>query len=156
MNGINKVILVGTLGRDPESRYTPNGLAVTTLSLATSEQWKDKQTGEKKESTEWHRVVIFGALAEIAAKYLKKGSQIYIEGSLKTRKWQNKEGQDQYTTEIVASVMQMLGGGRSEGGRTPAETTHSSPQAAPKEQASPAHSTRGQPKFDDFEDDMPF
>ena len=107
--GVNKVILVGTLGRDPETRHMPSGGAVTNLILATSEQWKDKQSGEKKEQTEWHRVVLFNKLAEIAAEYLKKGQQVYIEGALRTRKWQNKEGQDQYTTEIVASDMQMLG-----------------------------------------------
>ncbi len=108
--GINKVILVGTLGRDPETRYMPSGGAVTNLNLATSESWKDKQSGEKKEQTEWHRVVLFNKLAEIAAEYLRKGQQVYIEGALRTRKWQNKEGHDQYTTEIVASDMQMLGG----------------------------------------------
>jgi single-strand DNA-binding protein len=111
--GINKVILVGNLGQDPEVRYMPNnGGAVTTLSLATSEQWRDKQSGEMKEVTEWHRVVIFGKLAEIAGEYLRKGSQVYIEGQLRTRKWQGQDGQDRYTTEVVVSVngvMQMLG-----------------------------------------------
>lgn len=108
--GINKVILVGTLGRDPETRFMPSGAAVTKISIATSESWKDKQTGEKKEQTEWHRVVMFNKLAEIARDYLNKGQQVYIEGKLRTRKWQNKDGQDQYSTEIVADDMQMLGG----------------------------------------------
>ena len=110
MNGVNKVILVGTLGRDPEVKYGSNGNAIVNLSLATSETWKDKNSGEKQEKTEWHRVVIFGKLAEIAAEYLKKGSQAYFEGKLQTRKWQDKDGQDRYTTEIVAHQMQMLGG----------------------------------------------
>ncbi len=107
--GINKVILVGNCGKDPETRYMPSGGAVTNISVATSEGWKDKQTGETKERTEWHNVVFFNRLAEIAGEYLKKGSQIYVEGSLRTRKWQDKEGKDRYTTEIVANEMQMLG-----------------------------------------------
>lgn len=110
--GINKVILVGTLGRDPEVKYMPSGGAVANLSLATSERWKDKNTGEQKEITEWHRVVMFNRLAEIAGQYLKKGQQVYIEGKLRTRKWQDQGGQDRYTTEIMADDMQMLGGGR--------------------------------------------
>ncbi len=110
--GINKVILIGNLGQDPEIRYTSKGNTVTNLNLATSEKWKDKNTGENKEKTEWHRVVLFGKLAEIAAEYLRKGSQIYIEGSLKTKKWQDKNGNDRYTTEIIVNIngtMQMLG-----------------------------------------------
>ncbi len=124
--GINKVILVGNLGADPETRYMPSGGAVTNIRLATSESWKDKQSGEQQERTEWHRVVMFNRLGEIAAEYLRKGSQVYIEGSIRTRKWQGQDGQDRYTTEIVASEMQMLGGrggdmgggggGRSSGG----------------------------------------
>jgi single-strand DNA-binding protein len=113
--GINKVILIGNLGNDPETRYMPSGGAVTNVSLATSETWKDKQTGQPQERTEWHRVVFFNRLAEIAGEYLRKGSKVYIEGSLRTRKWQDKDGQDKYTTEIVASEMQMLdsrGGGQ--------------------------------------------
>ena len=132
--GVNKVILVGTLGRDPETRYMPSGGAVTNLNLATSEQWKDKQTGEKKESTEWHRVVLFNKLAEIGAEYLRKGQQVYIEGALRTRKWQNKEGHDQYTTEIVASEMQMLGGRPGGSGSSDSsfdEPQRSAPRAAP-------------------------
>ncbi|HHT3309640.1 TPA: single-stranded DNA-binding protein, partial [Enterobacter kobei] len=111
--GVNKVILIGNLGQDPEIRYMPNGGAVANLSLATSETWRDKQTNEMREKTEWHRVVIFGKLAEIAGEYLKKGSQVYIEGSLQTRKWQDQSGQDRYSTEIVVNIggsMQMLGG----------------------------------------------
>lgn len=107
--GVNKVILVGRLGADPDTRYTANGAAVTNLSLATSEQWKDKNTGERKEKTEWHRAVFFGKLAEIAGEYLTKGSQVYIEGRLQTRKWQDQSGQDRYTTEVVGNDMQMLG-----------------------------------------------
>ncbi|KYP94619.1 single-stranded DNA-binding protein [Rosenbergiella epipactidis] len=111
--GVNKVILVGNLGQDPEVRYMPNGGAVTNITLATSESWRDKQTGENKEITEWHRVVLFGKLAEVAGEYLRKGSQVYIEGQLRTRKWQDQGGQDRYTTEVVVNVggtMQMLGG----------------------------------------------
>ena len=107
--GVNKVILVGNLGKDPETRYMPSGSAVTNLTLATSESWKDKQSGEQQERTEWHKIAMFGRLAEIAAEYLRKGSQVYIEGKLRTRKWQDKEGKDRYTTEIVADEMQMLG-----------------------------------------------
>lgn len=116
---VNKVILIGNLGADPEVRYMPSGGAVANLRLATSEQWKDKNTGESQERTEWHRVVMFGRLGEIAGEYLKKGAKIYVEGRIQTRKWQNKEGQDQYTTEIVANDMQMLdgrGGGEGFGG----------------------------------------
>lgn len=108
--GINKVILVGNLGADPETRYTAGGAAITNIRIATSETWRDKQTGENQERTEWHRVVFFNRLAEIAGEYLRKGSQVYIEGSLRTRKWQDQGGQDRYTTEIVANEMQMLGG----------------------------------------------
>jgi len=114
MSGVNKVIILGNLGKDPELRFMPNGGAVANLTIATSESWKDKQTGEPREKTEWHRVVIFGKLAEITDEYLKKGSKVYIEGSLQTRKWQNQQGQDQYTTEVVvqgfSGVMQMLDG----------------------------------------------
>ncbi|MDY3307411.1 single-stranded DNA-binding protein [Psychrobacter sanguinis] len=111
MRGINKVIIVGNLGADPETRQFPNGGSVTNISVATSEQWTDKQTGEKREATEWHRISLFNRLGEIAAQYLRKGSQVYIEGSLRTRKWQDQNGQDRYTTEIRADQMQMLGGG---------------------------------------------
>ena len=116
--GINKVIVVGNLGGDPETRYMPSGAAVTNLTVATNESWKDKQTGEQKDRTEWHKVAMFGRLAEIAAEYLRKGSQVYIEGKLRTRKWQDQQGNDRWTTEIIADEMQMLGGrgGASGGG----------------------------------------
>jgi len=152
--GINKVILVGNLGKDPEVRYSPSGQAVANVTLATSESWKDKNTGEKQERTEWHRVVFFGRLAEIAGEYLKKGAQIYVEGRLQTRKWQDKEGQDRYTTEIVANEMQMLGS-RS-GAGAPAD--HSFNQDVPANEASsgggraPAKAAAGA----DFDDDIPF
>jgi single-strand DNA-binding protein len=130
MAGINKVILIGNLGNKPEVKYASNGNAITNLSLATSESWKDKNTGEKKEVTEWHRVSIFGKLAEIAGQYLDKGSKVYVEGQLKTRKWQNKEGQDQYTTEVVISgfngTLQMLDSKNSGG----AQNTSNAPQPA--------------------------
>jgi len=114
--GINKVILVGNLGQDPEVKYMPNGNAVCNITVATSESWKDKNSGEMQERTEWHRVVFFRRLAEIAGEYLKKGSQVYLEGRLQTRKWQDQQGQDRYTTEIIADNMQMLGGGNRSGG----------------------------------------
>ena len=110
MNGINSVHVVGHLGQDPDARYMPSGTAVTNLSVATSESWTDKETGEKKESTEWHRVAMFGRVAEVAAEYLRKGSLVYLAGKLRTRKWQDKDGNDRYTTEIIADQMQMLGG----------------------------------------------
>ena len=115
MASVNKVILVGNLGRDPETRYMPDGGAITNISIATTSTWKDK-SGEKQEATEWHRVAFFGKLAEIAGEYLKKGSQVYVEGKLKTRKWQDKEGVDKYTTEVIADAMQMLGGRQGMGG----------------------------------------
>lgn len=121
MRGVNKVIIIGTMGKDPEVRYTPNGNAIANLSVATSEQWTDKQSNQKQDRTEWHRVVIYGKLAEIAGQYLKKGSQVYLEGKLQTRKWQNKDGIDQYTTEIIIDghgTMQMLGGGSQQNNRT--------------------------------------
>jgi single-strand DNA-binding protein len=114
--GVNKVILVGYLGKDPEVRYMPSGTAVTNVTIATSEQWKDKQTGEQKERTEWHNIVFFNRLAEIAGEYLKKGSQVYVEGRLQTEKWQDKQGNDRYTTKIYANEMQMLGGRGGAGG----------------------------------------
>ena len=119
MGSVNKVILVGNLGADPETRYAPSGDAICNIRLATTDTWKDKASGEKKEATEWHRVSFYGRLAEIAGQYLKKGSQVYIEGSLRTRKWQDKEGQDRYTTEIVASEMKMLGSREGSGNASP-------------------------------------
>ncbi len=142
--GINKVILVGNLGQDPDTRYMPSGGAVTNFSIATSESWKDKQTGEQKERTEWHKVAMFGRLAEIGAEYLRKGSQVYIEGSLRTRKWQDRDGNDRYTTEVIANEMQMLGG-RGGGGGAPMGG-----DPGPASQPPPA------PKADEFDDDIPF
>jgi single-strand DNA-binding protein len=150
--GINKVILVGHLGKDPETKYMPSGGAVTNITVATSESWKDKTSGEKQEKTEWHRVVFFNKLAEIAGEYLKKGSQVYVEGSLRTRKWQNKEGVDQYTTEIVANEMQMLGGKPGSGGGGDYS------QASSGRSSSSQSSQQAQPAGMDvpFDDDIPF
>ena len=148
--GVNKVILVGNLGKDPEVRYMPNGNAVANITLATSESWKDKTSGEQQEKTEWHRIVMFRRLGEIAGEYLKKGSQVYIEGKLQTRKWQDNSGNDRYTTEIVASDMQMLGG-RSGGGSAEFSSNSASAQAAPA-QSAPAPAAAG----GDFDDDIPF
>jgi single-strand DNA-binding protein len=160
MASINKVILVGNLGRDPETRYLPEGGAVTNVSIATTDTWKDKTSGEKKEATEWHRVVFFNRLAEIAGEYLKKGSQVYVEGRLRTRKWQDKEGQEKYTTEIVCDTMQMLGGrqGMGEGGGRGADRGDSSERGGPPSEGRPAPSAAKKPagKFDDMEDDIPF
>ncbi len=123
--GINKVILIGNLGADPETRYMPSGSAVTNIRIATSETWKDKNTGDQQERTEWHNIAMFGRLAEIAAEYLRKGSQVYIEGRLRTRKWQDKEGNDRWTTEVIANEMQMLGG-RQSGAGAPAKVAEQS------------------------------
>jgi single-strand DNA-binding protein len=133
--GINKVILIGNLGKDPETRYTPAGLAITNITLATTDSWKDKQTGERQEKTEWHRVAMFGKLAEISAEYLRKGSQVYIEGRIQTRKWQDQQGQDRYSTEIVANDMQMLGGRAGAGAPAMGEDTHSRQPAQASEPA---------------------
>ncbi len=168
--GINKVILVGNLGGDPEVRYMPSGNAVTNVTLATSESWKDKQTGQMQERTEWHRVVFFNRLAEIAGEYLRKGSKVYVEGSLRTRKWQGQDGQDRYTTEIVASEMQMLdsrGGAGDAGGyqSQPDPMGYGQQQPAPRRQPAPQQQAPQQPQqapqqpapgFDDFDDDIPF
>jgi len=154
--GVNKVILVGNLGNDPDTRYSPNGSAVTKISVATAESWKDKQSGEKQEKTEWHRVVFFGRLAEIAKEYLTKGSQVYIEGRLQTNKWQGQDGQDRYTTEIVASDMQMLGGrGGGGGGGGTADWSNQQP-AQNSSQAQPQAAPASAPPADDFDDDVPF
>ncbi len=142
--GVNKVIIVGNLGNDPDTRYMPSGSAVTNLSVATNESWKDKQTGEQKDRTEWHKVAMFGRLAEIAAEYLRKGSQVYIEGKLRTRKWQDQNGNDRWTTEIVADEMQMLGGRM--GSDAPA-MNDSPPPSAPPPQGGGS---------EDFDDDIPF
>ena len=151
MASVNKVIIVGNLGRDPETRYLPSGEAVTNISVATTETWKDKASGEKKEATEWHRISFFGKLAEIAGEYLKKGSQVYVEGRLRTRKWQDKDGQDRYTTEVVAERMQMLGS-RAGSGEPRGEPAMESRTAEPK----PAAAKKPAGKFDDMEDDIPF
>jgi single-strand DNA-binding protein len=149
--GVNKVILVGNLGNDPETRYMPNGNAVTIITVATSIRWKDRDSGEQKERTEWHRVVFFRRLAEIAGEYLKKGSKVYVEGSLRKRQWE-KEGQKHYTTEIVADEMQMLDS-RGGGGAMPStgggSTTSSQPQSSKSQDFGP-------PPVEDFDDDIPF
>ncbi len=166
MASVNKVILVGNLGRDPEVRYTPEGSAICNVSIATTSNWKDKATGERREETEWHRVVFYNRLAEIAGEYLRKGRPVYVEGRLKTRKWQNKEGVDQYTTEIVADQMQMLGG-RGEMGDAGAGGGFDSPGAgsgagaasrparAPQAQR-PAAPAAGGANLADMDDDIPF
>ncbi len=150
MASVNKVILIGNLGKDPETRYLPSGDAVTNVSLATTDVWKDK-SGEKQEHTEWHRVAFFGKLAEIAGEYLKKGSPVYIEGRIRTRKWQDKEGQDRYSTEIVAERMQLLGG-RGAGAGT--ESVAREPAAAVAPEGKPAPKKGG--AFDEMDDDIPF
>ena len=145
--GINKVLLIGNLGQDPEVRYTPNGNAIANVVLATSSAWRDKQSGELNERTEWHRIVFFNRLAEIVNEYLNKGSKIYVEGSLRTRKWQDKSGVDRYTTEIIANEMQIL-------------DNRNSSQQAPKPkvetQATEAESTAASQSFENFDDDIPF
>ncbi|WP_229623981.1 single-stranded DNA-binding protein [Vibrio parahaemolyticus] len=172
--GINKVILVGNLGGDPEVRYMPNGGAVANITIATSESWRDKATGEQREKTEWHRVALYGKLAEVAGEYLRKGSQVYIEGQLQTRKWQDQQGQDRYTTEVVVQgyqgIMQMLGG-RAQGGQgQPAQgrAQGGQPQQHAPQQAQPQHHQQSQPQNHqqpqqqyneppmDFDDDIPF
>ena len=140
--GINKVILVGNLGADPDSRYMPSGSAVTNIRVATTSSWKDKQTGEPQEHTEWHNIALFGRLGEVAAEYLRKGSQVYIEGRLRTRKWQDKQGNDRYSTEVIANEMQMLGGRGGSG--------------APAASKPPPAAEDGAPPRDDFDDDIPF
>jgi single-strand DNA-binding protein len=154
MASVNKVILIGNLGKDPETRYLPSGDAVTNITVATTESWKDKKSGDKQEHTEWHRISFFGRQAEVAGEYLKKGSPVYIEGRIRTRKWQDKEGQDRYSTEIVADRMQLLGsrgGGGGEGGggggmREPPSSSGGSKAPAKKSGGS----------FDDMDDDIPF
>ena len=174
MASINKVILIGNLGRDPEVRYTPSGAAVCNVSVATTRNWKDKSSGDKVEETEWHRVVFYDRLAEIAGEYLKKGRPVYVEGRLKTRKWQDKDGKDQYTTEIVAEQMQLLGGREGGGGGgygggqggNPEDYSQEAPSAPSRPAARPAAAQRPAPApapaqksstgFDDMDDDIPF
>lgn len=146
--GVNKAILIGNLGADPETRYTASGAAVTNIRLATTDTWKDRESGEQQERTEWHRVVFFGRLAEIVAEYLRKGSQCYIEGRIQTRKWQGQDGQDRWTTEIVASDMQMLG---SRGGGS-----YPSPSSDSESGGQRQKSKAAEPAGDDFDDDIPF
>jgi len=150
--GVNKVILIGNLGADPEVRYSPAGSAVTNARLATTDQWRDRQTGEQQERTEWHRLVFFGRVAEIAGEYLKKGSKVYVEGRLQTRKWQGQDGQDRYTTEVVVNDMQMLDGRGEMGGgsgaaRSGGQAARQPSEPEPQSQSGPA---------DDFDDDIPF
>lgn len=170
--GVNKVIIVGNLGNDPETRYTPSGSAITNISIATSESWKDKQTGQAQERTEWHKVVFFNRLAEIAGEYLRKGSKVYVEGSLRTRKWQDQAGVERYTTEIVANEMQMLdskgsgtdvgagsgaAGGYSSGGNANyGQAPATAPRQAPAPQQNPETAAPGKQDFDGFDDDIPF
>ncbi len=142
--GVNKATLIGNLGADPEIRYTNSGSAVANVRLATAESWRDKDSGEQQERTEWHRVVFFGRLAEIVEQYLRKGSQVYVEGRIQTRKWQDRDGNDRYTTEIVANEMQMLGG-RGGGGGDAVEPPNEAPAKA-----------NAEPPLDDFDDDIPF
>ncbi|MEJ5896925.1 single-stranded DNA-binding protein [Aquabacterium sp. G14] len=172
MASINKVILIGNLGRDPEVRYTPSGAAVCNVSVATTRNWKDKNSGDKVEETEWHRVVFYDRLAEIAGEYLKKGRPVYVEGRLKTRKWQDKDGKDNYTTEIVAEQMQLLGGRESSGGGgygggqggNPEDYSQEAPSAPSRPAARPSAAPRPAPApapksstgFDDMDDDIPF
>lgn len=158
--GVNKVILLGNLGNDPEVKYTQNGGAVTNLTLATSETWRDKTTGENREKTEWHRVVLFGKIAEVAGEYLHKGAKVYIEGQLQTRKWTDKDGIDRYTTEVVVNIggtMQMLGGKSEQGAANQAPVTQSGDGAKPTSgaQKTSKPSTGNEPPVD-FDDDIPF
>lgn len=162
MASVNKVILVGNLGRDPEVRYMPNGEAVCNFSIATTDNWKDKN-GQKQERTEWHNIVMYRKLAEIAGEYLKKGRPVYVEGRLQTRKWQTKEGQDRYTTEIIADQMQMLGGrdgGSSNASYDDMNQDRDEGASAPRQSAAPAQSAKpaaaGGSSFDEFDDDIPF
>jgi single-strand DNA-binding protein len=160
MASVNKVILVGNLGADPETRYMPNGDAVANIRLATTESWKDKASGEKKVLTEWHRVVFYRKLAEIVGQYLKKGSAVYIEGRIRTRKWQDKEGQERYTTEIEASEMQMLGGRSSAGASSGGEAEYGGSMPSSGGGAAPGAArsapAKKAPSFDDMDDDIPF
>ena len=156
--GVNKVTLIGNLGADPEVRYTAGGSAVANVRLATAESWRDKETGDQQERTEWHRVVFFSRLAEIVGEYLKKGSQVYIEGRLQTRKWQDRDGNDRYTTEIVANEMQMLGsrggGGAEIGGAS--DRSEGANVASNASSGEPAAKQSPEPPMDDFDDDIPF
>jgi len=153
MASVNKVILIGNLGRDPETRYSADGAAITNIRIATTDSWKDKATGERKEQTEWHTVVFFGRLAEIAGEYLRKGRPVYVEGRLRTRKWQDKEGQDRYTTEVVADNMQLLGSREGAGGASAADTDEA---PAPARAASGRAAAKPAANIADMDDDIPF
>jgi single-strand DNA-binding protein len=155
MASVNKVIVVGNLGADPETRYLPSGEAVTNIRVATTDRWKDKASGEMKEATEWHRIAFFGRLAEIAGEYLKKGSQVYVEGSLRTRKWQDKDGNDRYSTEIRGDVMQMLGS-RAGAGEARAASAGGDAAPASKDEAPARAAKNPAGTFDDMADDIPF
>lgn len=154
MASVNKVILIGNLGKDPETRYLPSGEAVTNITLATTESWKDKKSGDKQEHTEWHRISFFGRLAEVAGEYLKKGSPCYVEGRIRTRKWQDKEGQDRYTTEVVADRMQLLGSRSGGGGGGEGGGARETAAAGAGSGKAPAKKSGG--SFDDMDDDIPF
>ena len=162
MASVNKVIIVGNLGRDPETRYMPSGDAMTNIAVATTDKWKDKTSGEQKEATEWHRIAFFGKLAEIAGQYLKKGSQVYIEGKLRTRKWTDKEGVEKYTTEIIADTMQMLGSRQGMGGGAPTDEGYGNNASAPRQAGAAAGggssrpASKPAPNFSDMDDDIPF
>ena len=158
MASLNKVILIGNLGRDPETRYMPDGGAVTNFSIATTETWKDKNSGEKQEKTEWHRITTYRRLAEIAGEYLKKGSQVYIEGKLQTRKWTDKDGAEKYTTEVIADEMKMLGSRQGMGGGDSGGSggDYQRPPSGSGGASKPAPNKGGAAKFDDMDDDIPF
>ena len=156
MASVNKVILIGNLGKDPEVRYAPSGSAICNITLATSRQWKDKTSGEKQEETEWHRVVFYDRLAEIAGEYLKKGRPVYVEGRLKTRKWTDKEGVEKYTTEIVASEMQLLGSREGTGGDEAGGGQRSAPASRPAAGRPAATAAKSSSGFADMDDDIPF
>ncbi len=161
MASVNKVIIVGNLGRDPETRYMPSGDAITSITVATTDKWKDRASGEQKEATEWHRISFFGKLAEIAGQYLKKGSQVYVEGKLKTRKYTDKDGVEKYATDIVADTMQMLGSRQGMGGGSGMDDGGGYSAPAPRQQSAapaqrPAPASRPAPNFSDMDDDIPF
>jgi single-strand DNA-binding protein len=161
MASVNKVIIVGNLGRDPETRYMPSGDAMTTIAVATTDTWKDKTTGEKKEQTEWHRITFFGKLAEIAGQYLKKGSQVYIEGSLRTRKYTDKDGVEKYATDIKADTMQMLGSRQGMGGGASMDEGYGNSAPAPRQNTGASGgasrpASKPAPNFSDMDDDIPF
>jgi len=159
MASVNKAILVGNLGRDPEVRYSPDGAAICNVTIATSSQWKDKNTGERREETEWHRVVFYNRLAEIAGEYLRKGRPVYVEGRIKTRKWQGQDGQDRYTTEIIADQMQMLGnreGSGDPGSRSNNAEFNAPPPQRPTQTRPPAPQVSAPANLDDMDDEIPF